>query len=282
MVTGGQGALVASDDDSPRSLPHTAHMTTPDDLLQLSTPSPGCVCLTLNRPQAMNALSRGLRQSLTDTLDRLAGDDSLRVLVLTGAGRAFCAGLDLREIEPGTLGGNAADPVAALLRFPRPVIGAINGAAITGGLELALACDVLIASTEARFADTHARVGVIPGWGLSQKLPRLIGIARAKEMAFSGNFVSAEEAERWGLVNRVVPHAELLPQAFALAADMAGAMPAMVQAYKRLIDQGFAGTLGDGLVMEQARSRQWADALPADALRARGEAVQARGRTLAR
>ncbi|KQP13142.1 enoyl-CoA hydratase [Pseudorhodoferax sp. Leaf267] len=256
-------------------------MTIPTELLQLSTPHPGCVCLTLNRPQAMNALSRALRQELADSIDQLATDASLRVLVLTGAGRAFCAGLDLREIDGSALGGNEADPVAALLRFPRPVIGAINGAAITGGLELALACDVLIASTEARFADTHARVGVIPGWGLSQKLPRLIGIARAKEMAFSGNFVGAEQAERWGLVNRVVAPEELLPQTFALAADMAGALPDMVLAYKQLIDEGFAGTLGDGLVMERARSRDWAAVLTADALRARGAAVQARGRTQA-
>ncbi len=258
-------------------------MNTPaDDLIQLSTPQPGCACLTLHRPQAMNALSRALRQALADAIERLAGDASVHVLVLTGAGRAFCAGLDLREIEPGVLGGRVADPVAALLRFPRPVIGAINGAAITGGLELALACDVLIASTEARFADTHARVGVIPGWGLSQKLPRLIGIARAKEMAFSGNFVGAEQAERWGLVNRVVPPDELMPQALALAADMAGAQPDMLMAYKRLIDNGFAGTLGEGLTMEKDASQRWAATLPADALRARGAEVQARGRTLAR
>ena len=223
-------------------------------------------------------MSRALRQSLADTVERLATDPDLRVLVLTGAGRAFCAGLDLREIDAGALGGKAADPVAALLRFPRPVIGAINGAAITGGLELALACDVLIASTEARFADTHARVGVIPGWGLSQKLPRLIGIARAKEMAFSGNFVGAEQAERWGLVNRVVPPEELLPQAFALAADMASALPDMVLAYKRLIDEGFATTLGEGLALEKAASHGWAAALPADALQERAVATQARGR----
>lgn len=255
-------------------------MTNPaDDLIQLTTPHPGCVCLTLHRPQAMNALSRALRQALADTLDRLAGDDSLRVLVLTGAGRAFCAGLDLREIDASALGGQAADPVAALRRFPRPVIGAINGAAITGGLELALACDVLIASTDARFADTHARVGVIPGWGLSQKLPRLIGISRAKEMSFSGNFVGAEQAERWGLVNRVVSPEELLPQAFALAADMASALPDMVVAYKRLIDDGFAATLADGLALEKSTSHRWAAALSTDALRERGTQVQTRGRT---
>jgi enoyl-CoA hydratase len=253
-------------------------MSTSDDLLQLSSPQAGCVCLTLNRPQAMNALSRALRQQLAQTVDRLADDASVRVLVLTGAGRAFCAGLDLREIDAGALGGQAADPVAALLRFPRPVIGAINGPAVTGGLELALACDVLLASTEARFADTHARVGVIPGWGLSQKLPRLIGMSRAKEMAFSGNFIDAEQAERWGLVNRVTAPEALLPQALALAADMASALPDLVHHYKQLIDAGFAGTLHDGLALEQATSHHWAAGLSTDALRARGEATQARAR----
>ena len=256
-------------------------MSTSGELLQLSTPSPGVACLTLNRPQAMNALSLALRQAIADAVDRLAADPAVRVLVLTGAGRAFCAGLDLREIDGIALGNAKADPVLALQRFGRPIIGAINGAAVTGGLELALACDVLIASTQARFADTHARVGVVPGWGLSQKLPRLIGIGRAKEMSFSGNFVGAEQAERWGLVNRVVAPEDLLPQAFALAADMASALPEVVQIYKQLIDGGYAGSLADGLVEEKAASRRWAQSLDTAQLRARREEVQARGRTQA-
>lgn len=137
-----------------------------DTILLLTRPQDGCACLTLNRPQAMNALSLALRRALVRTLDTLAQDDSVRVLILTGAGRAFCAGLDLREIDPGAITGDAGTDVAtALANFPRPVIGAVNGAAITGGLEVALACDLLIASSEARFADTHARIGVIPGWG---------------------------------------------------------------------------------------------------------------------
>lgn len=256
-------------------------MSTDPTQLLLSTPSPGVACLTLNRPQAMNALSLALRQAIAEAVDRLAADPAVRVLVLTGAGRAFCAGLDLREIDGKALGNPAADPVAALRRFPRPVIGAVNGAAVTGGLELALACDLLIASTEARFADTHARVGVVPGWGLSQKLPRLIGIARAKEMSFSGNFVGAEQAERWGLVNRVVAPEALLPQAFALAADMASALPEVVQIYKQLIDEGYAGSLADGLAAEKAASRRWAESLDTAELRARREEVQARGRSQA-
>ena len=145
-------------------------------------------------------------------VDLAAVADADAAAQLTGAGKAFCAGLDLREL--GSEGvptlGDASDPVRALAAFGKPVIAAVNGAAVTGGFELALACDVLLASTEARFADTHARIGVIPGWGLSQKLSRLIGLPRAKEMAFSGNFIDAETAERWGLVNRVLSPDALL------------------------------------------------------------------------
>ena len=126
---------------------------------------------------------------------------------------AFCAGLDLKELGAGETGGPAAlqerDAIAAATAFEGPIIGAVNGVAITGGFELALACDFLIASTEARFADTHARVGVVPGWGLSQRLPRLIGINRAKELSLTGNFLNAQQACEWGLVNRVVSEPQL-------------------------------------------------------------------------
>jgi enoyl-CoA hydratase len=261
---------------------HWHTMTDTEDILRVTRPQPGCACLLLNRPQAMNALSLALRRALVDALATLARDDSVRVLVLTGAGKAFCAGLDLREIDPAAITGDAAsDAATALANFPRPVIGAVNGAAITGGLELALACDVLLASSEARFADTHARIGVIPGWGMSQRLPRLIGIGRAKEMSFSGNFVGAEQAERWGLVNRVTAPQALMPQALALAADMASALPEMLPTYKRLIDDGCARSFAEGMALEQAATREWAASLTPELLRARREAVQARGRTQA-
>ena len=167
-------------------------MSAQNETVLLIEKQDGVATFTLNRPRSMNALSTKLRDGLLEAFQAVSGDDSVRVVILTGAGdRAFCAGLDLKELagegenlsDGGTRRaiGGGGDLVAAIEALERPIIGAINGVAITGGFELALACDVLIASTNARFADTHARVGVMPGWGLSQKLPRLIGVYRAKE-----------------------------------------------------------------------------------------------------
>lgn len=248
--------------------------------------SDGVAVVTLNRPEAMNALSKALRAELAAAMLAVDADDAVRAVVLTGAGtRAFTAGLDLKELGAdasamGDATGETAEanPVKAIEQCGKPVIGAINGVAITGGFELALACDVLIGSENARFADTHARVGIMPGWGLSQKLSRLIGIYRAKELSLSGNFLDAKTAEAWGLLNRVVPAEALLATAVSLAADMATIDPAFSAAYKRLIDEGFAGTFGDGLALETARSSAANRAVTPDAVAKRREAVQARGR----
>ncbi len=254
---------------------------TQDPVLSVERSDDGLAVLTMNRPQAMNALSRRLRQALADAIDRLEADAGVRVLILTGAGRAFCAGLDLKELgggEPGSaaLAVEAGDPVRALARFSGPVIGAINGAAITGGFELALACDVLIASTQARFADTHARVGVMPGWGLSQRLSRAVGIYRAKELSLTGNFLSAQQALDWGLVNRVVRPEELLPQARALAADMLSVIPHMLVGYKRVIDDGYATSFGEGLTIERERARSANAGVTADEIERRRETLRER------
>lgn len=254
--------------------------------LVLVTRDDAVATVTLNRPDAMNALSAALRAELAATMRALAVDDGVRAIVLTGAGeRAFTAGLDLKELgaDTGNLGAANAtsadeNPVKAIELCPQPVIGAINGVAITGGFEVALACDILIASTGARFADTHARVGVMPGWGLSQKLSRLIGISRAKELSLTGNFLGAEAARDWGLVNRVVAPGDLLPAAQALARDVASADPAMVRAYKRLIDDGYGLPFGAALALEQERSSAANRAVRADDVEARRIAVMERGR----
>jgi enoyl-CoA hydratase len=249
--------------------------------------SEGVATVTLNRPEAMNALSKALRARLFEVMTALDADESVRAVVLTGAGtRAFTAGLDLKELgsEAGALGaanaqGADENPVKAIEVCRKPVIGAINGVAITGGFEVALACDVLIASTNARFADTHARVGIFPGWGLSQKLSRMIGISRAKELSFTGNFLDAATAEAWGLVNRVTAPEDLLPAAQTLARDMASIDPAMLKAYKALIDEGYAATFGEGLATEQRVSTAANSAVTPEDVEARRLAVQARGRS---
>lgn len=246
----------------------------------------GVAVVTLNRPEAMNALSAALRAELADAMLAVANNDMVRAVVLTGAGtRAFTAGLDLKELGASTAGlgaANATDPrdnpVKAVEQCAKPVIGAINGVAITGGFELALACDVLIASDNARFADTHARVGIMPGWGLSQKLSRMIGLSRAKELSLTGNFLDAATAERWGLVNRVVAADALLPEAIALARDMAGIDPVMVAAYKSLIDDGYHLSLADALALEAERSAAANGEVSPDAVEQARIAVMARGR----
>jgi len=259
----------------------------------------GVATLTLNRPQALNALSRELRGALRAAFAELSQAGDVDVVILTGSGRAFCAGLDLKELggessSGGTsggksgeeigaaVGGEGASIVDALAACPLPIIGAINGFAITGGFELALACDVLIASSEARFADTHARVGILPGWGLSQKLSRAIGIYRAKELSLTGNYLSAEEAAAWGLVNRVVPPAELLPACRTLAQDMRSCVPEVMRAYKRVIDEGFTTTFTDGMRVEAEANRAHARTLTPDVLAARRAGVQSRGRNQTR
>ncbi|MEI6486450.1 MAG: enoyl-CoA hydratase [Sphingomonadales bacterium] len=240
--------------------------------------------VTLNRPQAMNALSSALRRELARAFRELEADDTVRAIVLTGAGtRAFTAGLDLKELGQQGLGAANAttpddNPVKAIEQTGKPVIGAINGVAITGGFEVALACDVLIASENARFADTHARVGIMPGWGLSQKLSRLIGPYRARELSLTGNFLDAATAERWGLVNRVVPADDLVRTAAQLAHDMATIEPRFARTYKRLINDGYALPFGEAMALEEARSTAAnAQVSAADVEAARG-AVQARGR----
>lgn len=205
--------------------------------------------VTLNRPEKLNALSGELRARLVTAFESLDADDEVAVIVMTGAGRAFCAGLDLQELaQSGDPRG--ADPVEAIARTRKPVIAAVNGPAITGGFELALAADILIASPDAVFADTHARIGILPGWRLSQKLSRTVGLSRAKELAFSGNYLDAQRAYEWGLVNRVCAPDRLLTEAFALAHDIAAAPAAHVRRYKQLIDVGYGMAFQSGVALE--------------------------------
>lgn len=218
--------------------------------------------LTLNRPAARNALSSELLRALPEAIVTADNDDDVDVIVITGADPAFCAGLDLREL--GSTGANigAATETTKDWSTPwpatsKPVIGAINGAAVTGGFELALNCDFLIASERAKFGDTHARVGILPGWGLTVLLPQAIGIRRAREMSLTGNFMDAQEALTFGLVNRVVAHDDLLPVTLSIAADIAGndqrSVRAMLDEYREI-----TGSIYDeGLRIEARNAKQW-------------------------
>jgi enoyl-CoA hydratase len=228
-----------------------------NDSVLLMDKQEGIATLTLNRPNVMNALSTQLIFAITQGFEEIMRDDQISVIILTGAGKAFCCGLDLKELASMTASEavneltNAANACFnTLQKIDIPIIGAINGYATTGGFELALACDILIASSTALFADTHARVGIMPGAGLSQKLSRMIGIGRAKELSLTGNYLDAEKAERWGLVNRVVPPDELLPVCRKLAKNIASCDKQMIIRYKELIDQGYSTTLSEGIELE--------------------------------
>ena len=208
------------------------------------------------------------------------------MIVLTGSDPAFCAGLDLKELGAATgglggrdqVGSEIAGGVRPIPEMSKPVIGAINGVAVTGGFELALACDFLVASTEARFADTHARVGIQPGWGLTVALPQAVGLRRARELSFTGNYLDADTALVWGLVNHVVPHDELLPRAVGLARDIAGNDADGVARIRRTYAEGALGTVADALDLEARVSAEWIAQVGGGDVEARRAEVMARGR----
>jgi len=227
----------------------------------------GIRTIVLNRPQRRNAIDADLQRQLVAALAAFDGDDDDRVAILTGADPAFCAGMDLTELGAGRLPFSAETTYADAMRACRkPVIGAVNGPAVAGGFELALACDFLVASERACFADTHARVGVLPGGGLTVYLTQAVGVRRARQLSLTGEFVDAPRALRDGLVNEVVPHGQLLPRATELARTIAGLDAPMVAgvraAYERVLNQ----PADDALDAEVAASRD--AGIPLESVRA--------------
>jgi enoyl-CoA hydratase len=259
----------------------------PDDHVLLDV-SERIATITLNRPEARNALSSEVLELLSLRMRDAEVDPLVDVIILTGADPAFCAGLDLKELgsTEGRLGGGSgADRNRNRSRdgvrgpFPKitkPVIGAINGVAITGGFELALNCDFLIAGERAKFGDTHTRVGVMPGWGLTVLLPQAIGVRRAREMSFTGNFMDADEALRFGLVNRVVPHDSLIGVTRGVAHDIIGNDQAGVRQIRSTYDQ--IATNDDHWETEARDGRAWrrSNFSPENVAERRRE-IQARG-----
>jgi enoyl-CoA hydratase len=215
----------------------------------------GVALITLNRPDRRNALNQDLLTNLYDSIEKVGSDIDIRAAVLTGNGPAFCAGLDLKAIgtenliDPRGDGTVLSDVRAAC---DKPIIGAINGPAITGGFELALNCDFLIASENASFADTHVKMGIHPGWGMSQLLQEAVGQRMAKQMSYTCQFISAQEALRVRLVNEVVPAEKLVLRAKEIAGHIAALNPDMLQTMRKLIEFRDGATLGEALAHENS------------------------------
>lgn len=216
----------------------------------------GVAVVTLDRPEVHNAFDERMREQLADAMAQAAADPAMGVVVITGAGpRAFSAGMDLREFAETPMSVTARRRqrrarAAPLADFPKPVIAAVNGVAIGFGLELALQCDILIAAANASFALAEVRRGIIPGAGGTQRLARRIGQGRAMEMILTGRTVDAEMALRYGLVEHVVPAAELMARADALARDILANAPVAVQLAREAVRRGIELPLADGLRLE--------------------------------
>jgi enoyl-CoA hydratase len=218
----------------------------------------GLVTLTLNRPEALNALSPALFVELRAHVDDIGRrTESVGCVVLTGRGRSFSAGNDLKAIQAGERAPSPhfqAETLEAIERLPQPVIAAVQGHCYTGSLELALACDLIVAAESAKFADTHGKWGMSPTWGMSQRLPRRVGLTRAKEMMFSGRVVSGTEAVAIGLAVACVPDAELAARSVALAREFLANSWFTLRADKMLVNGGLDHTLAAGLRYEREHS----------------------------
>ncbi len=211
--------------------------------------------ITLNRPERRNAINQALLAGLYDSLETIARDDDIRAAVITGNGKSFCSGLDLDVLLTENLfdpRGDGADLPDLFQACAKPIIGAVNGHAITGGFEIALNCDFLIASENASFADTHARVGIHPGWGMTPLLQQAVGRRRARQMSFTCRFITAQTAYEWGLVNEVVPPGRLVPRAMEIAADICQSSPAMIATIRDLIHYRDTVTLAEAYAHERA------------------------------
>jgi enoyl-CoA hydratase len=252
-----------------------------DDVVRVES-ADRVVVLTMNRPEVRNALNEELITGVREEIAAADASEDVDAVVLTAVDPVFCAGVDLAYLASRV----EADvfPEHPVPPHTTPVIGAINGATVTGGLELALGCDFLVASERARFADTHARVGVVPGWRLTVDLPEAIGYRRAKEMSVTGNFVDAATALAWGLVNHVVAHEDLLPFALRLAADIASNDRTAAQAMVDTYDEERAVVDGPRSEIELRRFRAWQTEgkSAAAGIADRKAAVVARGREQSR
>ncbi len=236
--------------------------------------------VTIDRPEARNSMDLATLDGLKEAMARADGDDGVDVVVLTSTGTVFSAGLDLRALSSGEI--DIATHTALgnpWVEHDKPRIAAVNGPAITGGLELVLNCDIAIASSEASFADTHTRVGILPFWGMSVLLPRAVGRRNATVMSLTGNFIDADTARDWGLVAEVTAPEDLLPRARALAGDIVANDQPGVRAMLALYRDGAGLADVDAQALEVDRATEWhGEGFEAAAIAERFEAIKARGR----
>jgi enoyl-CoA hydratase len=209
--------------------------------------------ITFNRPEAMNALNIQMRAEFREAVADVAADDSIHVLILTGAGKAFVAGSDIKEFSRTTaFGAHHIVRLATVVeKLEKPVIAAVNGFCLGGGCEIALGCDIIIASEKAKFGQPEINLGIIPGGGGTQRLPRLVGACRAKELIFTGDIIRAEEADRIGLINRVVAMDALMPTAIEIAKKIAAKSQAALRLAKTAVNHGMQTGLEAGLDYER-------------------------------
>ncbi|PNX93542.1 3-hydroxybutyryl-CoA dehydratase-like protein [Trifolium pratense] len=220
----------------------------------------GIAVVTINRPDSLNSLTRAMNVDLAQAFKSLDRDESVRVIILTGSGRSFCSGVDLTSAEDvfkGDVKDPESDPVVQMERCRKPIIGAIKGFAVTAGFEIALACDILVAAKGAKFMDTHARFGIFPSWGLSQKLSRIIGVNKAREVSLTATPLTAEVAEKLGLVNHLVEDGELMKKTREIAEAIVKNNQDMVLRYKSVINDGIKLDLGHALSLEKERAHDY-------------------------
>ncbi len=226
----------------------------------------GAAIITLNRPEKLNAYTTEMGDEVVDAFRRSREDDAVRAIVLTGAGRGFCAGVDLEHLEAHQSGGNASKgpklgeedflkklPLE-IVECPKPVIAAMNGASVGVGMTMALPCDLRIAASGAKLGLTFARLGILPGLGSTHLLPRLVGMAKAQELVLAASLIRAEEALAIGLVNRVVAAEEVLPTALSIVSEIAESRPEVIAAAKRALHFGASAALSEAMKNEQDRS----------------------------
>ena len=212
--------------------------------------------ITLNRPERRNSINRELLSGLYDSIDEVSQNDKIKVAIITGNGKSFCSGIDLSVIGKENLfdvRGNGIDLPDVFSNCRKPIIGAVNGHAVTGGFEIALNCDFLIASGNAKFADTHAKVGIHPGWGMTQLLQQAVGKRMALQMSTTCQFINAAQALKLGLVNEVVPHDDLMERTFEIAKQICENRYSMVLTVMELINYRDTVSMDRSLAHERER-----------------------------